>query len=117
MESTGYPDVKINNTTPFNANGKVEYRSFVCSDDNYGVGGHQRWSNSRGLCLITRITATVQTPQGNVNASSYDSDGTSYSNFAIIQTGPLEFAVTRVVDGKQDLPPADYVEPTAKQKD
>lgn len=112
-----YPDVKIHNSTPFHATGKVEYDGFFCSDDNYSVKSGGDWAHSRGVCLITKITATIDTPIGRVNATSYDSSGTSYSNFAIIRIGDqYQFQVTRIVDGSLDQRPADYAEPTAQQK-
>ncbi|WP_339238833.1 hypothetical protein MKX40_30370 [Paenibacillus sp. FSL R5-0517] len=93
-----YPLVRIYNSTSFNASGKVEYASLFCSDDNYVVQRDETWqASSRGVCLVTRITATVRTPSGNIEAEPYTSSGTSYSQFAIIQVGPNRFQVTRVV--------------------
>jgi hypothetical protein len=94
----GYPDVVIVNSTQFRAFGRVEYLSAFCRNDDYSVSpAPGTWSNSRGVCLITRITATVVTPSGNIAATPYESSGTSYSQFAIIQTGPNQFEVTRRV--------------------
>jgi hypothetical protein len=71
----------------------------------------------RGGCLLTEITATVQTPQGNIVAKPYTSSGTSYSQFAVINTGGNTFAVTRVVTSAEaGDTPADYVPPTTQQK-
>ncbi|NRD79939.1 hypothetical protein HPT25_21625 [Bacillus sp. BRMEA1] len=95
-----YPDVVIVNSTQFTATGRVEYASIFCSNDDYTVspnGG--TWTHSRGVCLITRITATVRTPDGDIAAKPYESSGTSYSQFAIIQTGRNQFEVTRRVTG------------------
>ncbi|PYE48804.1 hypothetical protein HUB98_16665 [Paenibacillus barcinonensis] len=93
-----YPLVRIYNSTPYNAFGKVEYVSFFCSDDNYVVQRDESWqASSRGVCLVKRITATVRTPYGNIEAEPYTSSGTSYSQFAIIQVGPNQFKITRVV--------------------
>ncbi|WP_419885127.1 hypothetical protein [Paenibacillus sp. B-A-8] len=50
---------------------------------------------------MTRITATVRTPSGNIQAEPYTSSGTSYSQFAIIQVGVNKFQVTRVVSNKR----------------
>ncbi|MEK0315011.1 hypothetical protein [Cohnella sp. 56] len=98
----GYDPVQIHNSTSFNAFGRVEYASLFCSDDNYSVQRDDTWrASSRGACLLTRITATVRTPSGNIEATPYTSSGTSYSNFAIIQTGVNQFQVTRVVSGKK----------------
>ncbi|GGG70195.1 hypothetical protein GCM10010918_26850 [Paenibacillus radicis (ex Gao et al. 2016)] len=98
----GYDPVHIFNSTSFNASGKVEYASIFCSDDNYSVQRDETWrASSRGVCLVTRITATVKTPSGNIEAEPYTSSGTSFSKFAIIQVGVNKFQVTRVVSGKR----------------
>ncbi|MFD5022910.1 hypothetical protein ACFWMP_28900 [Paenibacillus sp. NPDC058367] len=98
----GYDPVQIFNSTSFNAFGKVEYASILCSDDNYSVQRDETWkASSRGVCLVTRITATVRTPSGNIQAEPYTSSGTSYSQFAIIQVGVNKFQVTRVVSNKR----------------
>ncbi|WP_145045048.1 MULTISPECIES: hypothetical protein [Paenibacillus] len=94
----GYDPVQIFNSTSFNAVGRVEYSSLFCSDDNYSVQRDETWrASGRGVCLLTRITATVRTPSGNIEAEPYTSTGTSFSQFAIIQVGPNSFRVTRVV--------------------
>ncbi|GAB1158471.1 hypothetical protein YWY31_44960 [Paenibacillus illinoisensis] len=94
----GYDLVQIVNSTPYNAVGRVEYASIFCADDNYSVQRDETWrASSRGACLVTRITATVRTPSGNVEAEPYTSSGTSYSQFAIIQVGANRFQVTRVI--------------------
>jgi hypothetical protein len=112
-----YPNVQIANSTSFNASGTVSYRSIFCSNDDYSVTPNTTWTaGSRGVCLVTEISAVVQTPNGNIQATPYTSSGTSYSQFAIIQTGPSSFEVTRRVSGAEDVAPKDHVEPTAKQK-
>ena len=69
-----------------------------CSTDYYCVGPNRSWhADSRGWCLITEITANVQGPHGDVNAKSYKSTGTGFSQFAVISYGRSDFAVTRVV--------------------
>ena len=95
---TAYPLVSIVNSTPFIADGDVEYMSLFCSNDHYTVTPTTTWiAKSRGVCLVTKITATVKTPSGNIKATSYTSSGTSYSQFAILQTGENQFEVTRRV--------------------
>lgn len=112
-----YPLVEIKNSTNYIASGKVSYASIFCSDDNYSVTPLTTWkASSRGVCLLTKITATLKTPSGDIVATPYESSGTSYSQFAIIQTGPNSFAVTRIVNLKEDAVPEDYVEPTIQQK-
>jgi hypothetical protein len=95
-----YPLVQIVNSTNYAARGKVEYLSFFCSDDNYYVGPWSSWSaSSRGLCLLTKISAVlVGTPSGDIQATPYTSSGTSYSQFAVIQWGANSFRVTRIAD-------------------
>lgn len=111
-----YPDVHIVNSTKYPANGEVDYMSIFCSDDHFHIDPGQTWEHSRGVCLITKISAEVLTPGGAVQATPYESSGTSFSQFAIIELGPNHFAITRVVTGSEDEPPADYEEPTSEQK-
>ena len=95
---TAYPLVSIVNSTPFIAKGDVEYMSLFCSNDHYEVTPNTTWNaGSRGVCLVTKVTATVITPSGNIKATSYTSSGTSFSQYAIIQTGENQFQVTRRV--------------------
>lgn len=112
-----YPLVEITNSTNFIVSGKVDYMSAFCSDDNYSVTPNTTWkAKSRGVCLLTKVSATVKTPNGEIVAKSYESSGTSYSRFAIIQTGPSAFEVTRIVNLVEENIPEDYLEPTAQQK-
>ncbi|SEA26355.1 hypothetical protein [Alkalimonas amylolytica] len=113
----GYPHVKIHDSTNFNVKGKVRYMSVFCSDDDFSATPSTTWqASSRGVCLLTEITATVITPQGNIEATPYKSSGTSYSEFAVISRGGNNFAVTRVVTATDESLPEDYVEPTTQQK-
>jgi len=115
-----YPPVNIVNSTGYSVSGTVTYASAFCSNDNYGMGPNKSWTASgRGVCLVTEISANVSTPGGTVEATPYTSSGTSYSQFAVLQTSdnPLAFEVTRRVSlAPEDAPPADYKEPTTKQK-
>jgi hypothetical protein len=112
-----YPPVQISNSTPYAASGTVHLASIFCSNDDYWVGPNTTWTEGgRGACLVTKIDAVVVTPQGNISATPYESSGTSYSQYAVIQTGANSFEVTRRVTGAEDEPPADYVEPTTEQK-
>ena len=119
----GYPLVRITNSTNYFAYGKIVYRSTWCSDDYYTVFPHTSWeAKRRGACLVTRIWAGLRdTPAGdNREATPYTSSGTSYSQFEIIQTSdnPLAFAVVRRGgSAADDEQPADYEEPTTRQKD
>jgi hypothetical protein len=115
---TGYPEVTIHNSTNFICFGQVDYKSVFCSDDRYAVTPNTTWkANGRGICLLTKITAVVRTPNGDVVAKPYESTGTSFSEFAIIQTGPNSFEVTRRVFAFEDATPANAVEPTTEQKE
>jgi hypothetical protein len=93
-----YPNVHIVNSTSYAATGTVVYA--VCSDDDYSIdaGPGTSWTGpSRGGCLITKITAQLAVNGNFITATPYTSSGTSYSQFAILQTNnsPLEFEVTR----------------------
>ncbi|GIL67118.1 hypothetical protein Vafri_20570, partial [Volvox africanus] len=95
-----YPKVTIVNSTPYVARGQVDYLSLFCSDDGYTVSANgATWTGpDRGVCLVKRVSATLNTPQGNVEAEAYTSSGTAYSQYAIIyQPNGNGFAVTRIV--------------------
>ena len=93
-----YPRVTIANSTTFIISGKVSYMSAFCSNDHYDATPNTTWkAGSRGVCLVTKISAKVKTPDGDIVATPYTSSGTSYSEFAVIQTGPSSFEVTRRV--------------------
>lgn len=93
-----YPYVNIFDSTNYIASGKVSYASAFCSDDTYYVTPNTSWTaNSRGVCLVTKISATVETPTGKFEATPYTSSGTSYSQFAVISNGFNSFQVTRRV--------------------
>lgn len=91
---SSYPDVRVTNSTPFAAEGNVQYAA--CSGDSWSTSQLPAGSSisfSRGVCLVTSINATVN----GVSADSYTSSGTSYSQYAIISKPGGGFAVTRVV--------------------
>ncbi len=113
-----YPPVNIVNSTDYTVHGIVRYRSAFCSDDQYSVGGRGgSWTEpGRGVCLLTEVSAVVQTNTGNIDAAPYTSSGTAYSQFAVIQAGTDSYEVTRRVTLSEDAPPPDYVEPTEEQK-
>lgn len=113
----GYPLVEIHNSTEFKAEGEVLYCSDFCRDDHFEVDSMRTWqAKSRGLCLVQRIMAKIHTKNGTIEALPYTSSGTSYSQFAIVQTGENRYAVTRIVDGMTDSAPEDYMEPNEIQK-
>ena len=97
-----YGLVRIANSTNYTASGKVEYEHTFCRDDDYTVTPNTIWSASRrGLCLLTKISALLDTPSGKIQATPYGSHfkiGTTYSQFAIIQMSANSFRVTRVTD-------------------
>ena len=112
-----YPPIQILDSTPYNVRGTVVYMIQFCSNDDYSVTPTNTWTGpGRGICLITEINALVKTPKGDVWAKPYTSSGTAFNQYVIIQTGDNTFEVVRRVSGAEDGPPADYVEPTEKQK-
>jgi len=90
-----YPDVNITNSTKFSVTGTVHYAA--CSSDNFNLSTGTNQSFGRGVCLVTEITAEVYLPSGKVAASSYESSGTSYSQYAVIEQPPGSYKVSRVV--------------------
>jgi hypothetical protein len=97
-----YPKVEVKSSIPYFASGKVSYKSVFCGDDNYFTTMAEPYkADSRGVCLVTKITATVDTPDGKVTAEPYTSSGTSYSQFSVVDngkdsSGKSKFKVTRL---------------------
>jgi len=97
-----YPYVSVVNSTPYNIeNGVVSYMD--CKADNFNIPatpGASWQASSRGVCLVTTITAAVGGGPNNtlVDAIPYTSSGTAYSQFAVIQTSnnPPQFQITRI---------------------
>lgn len=99
----GYPKVSICNSTPYRIDGKVDYLSALCADDDYVVASRNCWhADHRGVCLVTEITASVSTPNGPTEALPYVSSGTSYSKFAVISAGEQHYAVVRIASEDED---------------
>ncbi|MCC8027280.1 MAG: hypothetical protein LIP16_18495 [Clostridium sp.] len=93
-----YSKVHISNSTPYTVDGTVNYLSAFCSDDKFKIQPWGEWTaGSRGVCLLTKISANVHTPESETSATSYESSGTSYSQFIIAQTKTGEYVVTRKV--------------------
>lgn len=113
-----YSLVHITNSTAYDANGTVSYASAFCSDDQYSVKAGQAWqATSRGVCLVTQISAYLSVGDKTIQAASYESSGTSYSQYAIIQIGPESFAVTRITQDSDSLDVGTLeAEPTTAQK-
>jgi len=114
-----YTPVHISNSTPYAASGTVDYASIFCSNDQYivGAGPNTAWDGpGRGVCLVTKITAVLIVNGNPVQADSYTSSGTAYSQFAIVQIGG-GFAVTRVTTATESVDVGELqAEPTAQQK-
>jgi len=92
-----YPEISILNSTPFDASGVISYAGASCSEEKYKIESSRPWGPiSRGDCLVTKITGTVYTPTGSVEATPYTSSGTSYSQFALVQTDDGGFQITRL---------------------
>ena len=100
--ATHYPYAAVLASTEYEVSGEVHYESSLCKNDHFTAQPGTYWhATSRGVCLILKITATVHTPTGNVEAVSYTSKiGTSFSQFAVIMTGSSAYAVTRIWDGR-----------------
>ena len=95
-----YPLVVIHNSTNLTVKGKVSYVSSSCSTDDYTATPMSDWkAKSRGVCLLTKVTATIYNTDGTtVDAASYvSSDGTTYWEFGVIKIGPDKYSVTRIV--------------------
>lgn len=108
----GYPDVKVTNATEHNLVGGVTYESIFCSNDTFsiGIGPGTSWSTSRGICLITSVYAVIDFRGTPIQATPYSSSGTSYSQFAVVQTGEKSFEVTRLVSAGDSAGDVEHVE-------
>lgn len=92
-----YTKVSVYNSTNYTVKGKVYYASAFCSDDKYTAYAMNKWkASSRGVCLLTKVTATIYFEDGTTaTATPYKSSGTSYSQFAVFKKGD-GFSVTRI---------------------
>ena len=93
--------VEIKSSIPYIARGTISFRSHFCDDDPYSVTKTEPFKVNSGICLVTKITATVDTPDGKVTAEPYTSSGTSYSQFSVVDngkdsSGKSKFKVTRL---------------------
>jgi hypothetical protein len=112
----GYPLVQITNSTSHVARGTVHLASIFCSNDDYSVSPGDTWTEgSRGVCLVTKIDATLNVNGVDVQATPYESSGTSYSQYAVVVYG-TGYAVTRVVTSADDLGVLDQPAATENQK-
>ena len=72
----GYPLVAITNSTSHQAKGHVTYPG--CHGDDWTALPWDTWkASSRGLCLVSKITAEVNVGGNWVGAEPYTSSGTS----------------------------------------
>ena len=70
----------------------------TASDDLSRRTEQQAASLEETAAALDQITATVKTPQGNIDATPYESSGTSFSQYAVINYGDgNNFQVTRRV--------------------
>lgn len=117
-QALAYPDAVIYNHALHPVSIKVEYLSYLCSDDTYRVPAAKRMKDKivpsrtkaagRGQCLITHIslkkgndyvpTSTI----GGKKAYGYNSSGTSYSEFHIIDRGSHYLVMSKAeIDGEK----------------
>ena len=117
----GYANVTIQNNTPYQVQGTVHYPSAFCSNDDFGIGPNGTWTaGSRGLCLVSEITAQLLINGNWVGAGSYESfPGTSFSSFAVKQNSDGTYSVYRPAylgTGKDTEVGELQAEPTEQQK-
>ena len=71
-DSWGYPFVTVANSTQFHVSGRVEFA--VCLQSTYVANAGQQWTDDeRGLCLVTKVTATVATNSNSLICTRYKS--------------------------------------------
>jgi len=83
-----YPNVSVQNNTPYPASGTVSYLS--CDSDNYSENPDSSWTaGSRGLCggcLVHTISGFITKPgeATPLACTTFTSSGTGYATFAVV---------------------------------
>lgn len=90
-----YPDVRIDHRVPgWKARGRVSY--LLCSSRDFELEYGQTFRESRGLCLLTMITAVMYNGKESIRTDpDYTSSGTAYSQYEIV-AGGSKFCIQRV---------------------
>lgn len=90
-----YPDVRVDQgVSGWRASGSVHYA--WCSRGNFELEFGQHFEESRGACLVIRVTAMLIKGNESVRTDpDYTSSGTAYSHFEIVEGG-RRFCVQRV---------------------
>ena len=91
-----YPKVNIKNKTIYPASGIVVYAG-GCDADLYHVNPGETWMapKDRGICLVRCVMANLDLPIPFNIAKEYQSSGTSYAAFEILNDDFLGFLVQR----------------------
>lgn len=90
-----YPDVRVENKIPgWVASVRTSYA--WCSSGNFKIKYGEYILEPRGWCLLTEVAATMYQGDQAINACSYISSGTGYSQFEIVEGGLKGFCVRRV---------------------
>lgn len=92
---SSYPAVRVDNLVPgWRASGRISYAWCKGRDFELGPGDHVL--DSRGACLLIRITAVMKKDDQIIRTSDYVSSGTAYATFEIVPSGEQKFCVRRV---------------------
>lgn len=92
---SSYPAVRVDNLVPgWHASGRISYAWCKGRDFELEYGEHVL--DSRGACLLLRITAVMKKDGQNIRTSDYSSSGTAYATFEIVPSGETSFCVRRV---------------------
>lgn len=97
---TKYPNTLVfNRVENFTAYGEVVY--MLCRSGHFqNLKFGEYFTESRGICLITEVKATLISGDKEIHASSYQSSGTSYADFEIVRwRNVYNFCVRRVGTG------------------
>lgn len=93
--SFAYPDVRVENKV-YGWTASVRTSYAWCSSGNFKINFGEYFLEYRGWCLLTEVAATMYQGNKAVDACSYTSSGTGYSQFEIVEGGPTGFCVRRV---------------------
>lgn len=76
------------------AAGRISYAA--CQSDDFSIEFGQFADRWRGGCLITEINAVMFRGNQSIRARPYESSGTSYSHYEIVNESDDRFCIRRV---------------------
>lgn len=96
--------IKIINSTSYFAKGVIFPQGYICGEVNYQVAPNATWKSENPVSfLINKISATVKTPSGDIDATPYSCPSGGFcQQFTIVETGNNSFKVSIELEENQD---------------